>query len=283
MLIGGDSAKAHTCAVWQHKDVCALFACQPTPLVAASCPSGTLPPSWGALTNLQHCNLDSNRLNGPLPGTWSGMAGLKRLFLNNNSLSGGTDCRATIGSTTLFLSNAAGTILFHADFMLWMRPGVEHHVDGSAMAIAPHAHPLLMHGWKQARVGTCTLCTSSRPCAHGKLARVSYRVDQQANRQLLTNLLAGNEGLLFGVLLHCRDLATHLGRFDEAASVCAVCKQTQWAAAGCLVSADCTGAYAAATKCPDRCAAGLGVSCAAVVCSFVTANATYPPSSACAW
>jgi hypothetical protein len=49
--------------------------------------SGTLPPSWGNLTNLKMCYLYNNTLAGPLPGAWSKMA-LEELGLNTNALRG---------------------------------------------------------------------------------------------------------------------------------------------------------------------------------------------------
>ncbi|KPA74585.1 hypothetical protein ABB37_09219 [Leptomonas pyrrhocoris] len=50
--------------------------------------SGTLPPSWGRLTQMQRISLSGNALTGQLPVEWSGMASLKILWLGNNKLSG---------------------------------------------------------------------------------------------------------------------------------------------------------------------------------------------------
>ncbi|KPA74583.1 putative GP46-like surface antigen [Leptomonas pyrrhocoris] len=50
--------------------------------------SGTLPPSWGRLTQMQDIKLENNALTGPLPVEWSGMTSLKFLWLDNNGLTG---------------------------------------------------------------------------------------------------------------------------------------------------------------------------------------------------
>jgi hypothetical protein len=52
------------------------------------CPTGPLPPSWGALTKLRKCYLFNNTLSGPLPSAWSGMAALEDLSLFTNALEG---------------------------------------------------------------------------------------------------------------------------------------------------------------------------------------------------
>jgi hypothetical protein len=49
---------------------------------------GTLPPSWGTLSNLRTCNLWRNKLQGPLPSSWSGMASLVSVNLHSNTLTG---------------------------------------------------------------------------------------------------------------------------------------------------------------------------------------------------
>jgi hypothetical protein len=86
------------CAVVQCSMVwCAAVQCGarpsphlPKPLGRLSCIvfTGTLPPSWGALTRLAACYLYKNTLSGPLPGTWSKMAALEEIALHNNTLTG---------------------------------------------------------------------------------------------------------------------------------------------------------------------------------------------------
>jgi hypothetical protein len=51
--------------------------------------SGTLPPSWGALSKLRVLQLFVNTLSGPLPSAWSGMAALESLALHSTALTGG--------------------------------------------------------------------------------------------------------------------------------------------------------------------------------------------------
>lgn len=52
--------------------------------------SGTLPPSWGAMTNLHVLSLFENQLNGTLPDTWSRLASLVEVDLSSNpGLTGG--------------------------------------------------------------------------------------------------------------------------------------------------------------------------------------------------
>jgi Leucine-rich repeat (LRR) protein len=50
--------------------------------------AGTLPSSWGALTNLKALGLSGNKLTGTLPDSWSNMAALQELYLGMNRLVG---------------------------------------------------------------------------------------------------------------------------------------------------------------------------------------------------
>ena len=50
--------------------------------------SGTLPPSWSNMAQLQLLALYSNNLTGTLPPSWSSMAQLQLLYLYSNSLTG---------------------------------------------------------------------------------------------------------------------------------------------------------------------------------------------------
>lgn len=51
--------------------------------------AGSLPPSWGALSELKTLILFNNSLSGPLPGSWSGMPAITALSLGDNQLTGG--------------------------------------------------------------------------------------------------------------------------------------------------------------------------------------------------
>ena len=50
--------------------------------------TGTLPPSWSGMTQLQWLDLYSNSLTGTLPPSWSNMTQLQGLYLDGNSLTG---------------------------------------------------------------------------------------------------------------------------------------------------------------------------------------------------
>lgn len=45
---------------------------------------GTLPPSWGQLSNLEVLFLDYNLLSGTIPAEWSGMTSMELLQLKRN-------------------------------------------------------------------------------------------------------------------------------------------------------------------------------------------------------
>ncbi|KPI87399.1 putative GP46-like surface antigen [Leptomonas seymouri] len=49
---------------------------------------GTLPASWGRLTQMQKIWLSGNALEGTLPAEWSGMTSLRFLYLDKNALTG---------------------------------------------------------------------------------------------------------------------------------------------------------------------------------------------------
>lgn len=50
--------------------------------------TGTLPSSWGDLTQLQFVDLHGNALTGTLPAAWSGMTALTEVYMDSNQLSG---------------------------------------------------------------------------------------------------------------------------------------------------------------------------------------------------
>jgi hypothetical protein len=73
--------------------------------VPLPCLSGTLPPSWGALANLQFLILFENQLAGTLPDTWSRLASLVEVDLSSNSgLTGG----AVVGWVLVWSSGKRG-------------------------------------------------------------------------------------------------------------------------------------------------------------------------------
>ncbi len=50
--------------------------------------TGTLPPSWSALQDLEALRLDDNALRGPLPSRWAALASLQELTAQSNMLTG---------------------------------------------------------------------------------------------------------------------------------------------------------------------------------------------------
>lgn len=50
--------------------------------------TGTLPPSWSGLQDLEALRLDANALRGPLPSRWAALASLQELTAQSNMLTG---------------------------------------------------------------------------------------------------------------------------------------------------------------------------------------------------
>lgn len=50
--------------------------------------SGTLPPEWEALTDLEALTLRYNSLVGPIPTTYGNMKNLRDLWINHNFMQG---------------------------------------------------------------------------------------------------------------------------------------------------------------------------------------------------
>ena len=50
--------------------------------------TGTLPPSWSSLSQLQLLDVSGHRLNGTLPNSWQSFPELRDLKLSNNNLTG---------------------------------------------------------------------------------------------------------------------------------------------------------------------------------------------------
>ncbi len=80
--------------------------------------SGSIPVTFGRLSQLNYFDLSTNLLSGSLPPELSRMAGLQKFFVNKNSLSGSIECFNSIlqqNITNIELANNQFTGVLPAD------------------------------------------------------------------------------------------------------------------------------------------------------------------------